>query len=776
MGAMLSNLVDAQPMVCYVDGNARYVSMQGASWDTPFKSLQAAIDMVAAAGGGEVWVKAGVYKPDGAVREATFLLKPNVKLFGGFRGTESDRSQRNPKANRTILSGDIGKTTASDNCYHVVTGASNGLLDGFIISKGNANGLTEQGVGAGLLLPRGTKHFTLVNCTFEKNNASWQGGGIFAENTTLALTNCMFFSNAANSGGGLATKGDSELRILDTFFSSNVSIQSGGAIELQSGIDAFIGGCSFMYNRSEGRGGAVSMQTTGNRPARLELIDSIFNGNVAGENAGAVLFSGKFKPIVSGCSFTQNVGKKGAGAIAIGSGVSAVIEECRFKKNRGLPGQEDIGTDEASEIVDRRAVAPKPVVEEEEAAAPTPKSVLPEIQVHREPDSTVLLSDLLAESAYCVLVLGELTDPDFIENYADIETAARAYDSGNVRFFYIYRHLSRPENNGFLQPFHILERTRQAQLASELLRTRVPWLLDTMDNQAAKALEQDESNHRIFIYSPDGRQRFAGAITDPSAFRKALENLAGAPDTAIKPSRPLPPKLKPISLKPAEVVDRIEFNPSTDSFLPLEISPRASRHPYYVKLRAEANDALLESGDGKIYLGFHVDPLYKMEWNNKEDPLKYTASTPHGVLAPSIKSAPRITGQPNDSEPREFMLDARQLDLSKPLSIRIEYYVSSPDRLKREKVSQSYRIHLKADPYAGQAYRRQIPYGESASSTKDIPKTNIHPDLLKYDENGDGRLSRNEVPGKLNMKFRDLDTNGDGYLSDEEYAAYLMNR
>ncbi len=660
----------------------------------------------------------------------------------------------------------------------MVTGASDCLLDGFTIAKGNANGLAGKGVGAGLLLPKGTRHFVLANCTFEKNSASWQGGGVFAENTSLAITNCMFFSNTANSGAGLATKGDTVLRMVNTFFSSNFSSQSGGAIELQSGIEAFIGGCNFMYNRSEGSGGAVSMQITGTHPAQLELIDSLFNGNIAEKNAGAILFSGKFQPIVSRCSFIQNVGKQGAGAIATASDVSAVIEECVFKKNKGMPRQEDIGTDESSEIADRREATPEPepVVEEQDEVPPTPQSMLPEVHVHRDPDSTILLSELLAEQAYCVLVLGELTDPDFIENYREIESAARSYDSADIRFFYIYHYLSHPENNGYLQPFHIFERARQAQLAGQLLRNRIPWLLDTMDNQAAKALEHAEDNHSIFIYSADGRQRFSGTITDTAAFRKALGNLSDAPDPTTDPATPLPPKIKPINLKPAEVVNRIQFHPATDAFLPLKISPKKSRSPYYVKLRAEANHALLKSGNGKVYLGFHVDPLYNMEWNNKKDPLKYTVFTSKGVLAPSTKRAPRVQDRPTDSEPREFILDARQLDLSKPLSIKIEYYVSSPDRRKRKKVSQSYLVHLKPDPYAGHAFRRQIPYDEPFPPTKNVSITDIHPDLLTYDSNGDGRLSRNEISGTLYMKFPDIDTNGDGYLSDEEYATYLRDR
>jgi len=775
---MLSSQLNAQSIVCYVDANPRYTSVNGKSWDAPVKSLQAAIDLVAAAGGGEVWVKAGVYKPDNEGRESTFLLKPKVSLLGGFRGTESDRSQRNPKANRTILSGNIGKTGDSDNCYHVVTGASKCLLDGFIISKGNANGPAGKSMGAGLMLPEGVKDFTLVNCTFEKNDAIWQGGGVFADNTSLVVSNCMFFSNTANSGAALATKGNTTIRIGDTFFSSNFASQSGGAIELQTGTKAFIGGCSFMYNRTKGSGGALSMQRTGTSSARLELIDSIFNNNIAGKSAGAILVSGAFQPIISRCSFTQNVGKQGAGAIATLSGAVSVIEECVFKQNKGMPGMEDISKDEASEIADRLAPEPEPepvaVEAEPVEEAPAPQSIPPAVYVYREPDTKILLSDLLAESPYCVLVLGEMTDPDFIEHYGDIEATSQAYESGDIRFFYIYRYLSHPENNGYLQPFHIMERARQAQLAVQLLQTRIPWLLDTMDNEVAKTLLHEGNHASIFIFSSDGRQRFAGAISDLSAFRKALENLAGAPDAANAPSRTPALKLKPINLKPAEVVSRIEFNPVVDAFLPLEISPQASRSPYYVKLRAEASTTLLKSGAGKVYLGFHIDPLYNMEWDNSKDPLKYKVYTPEGVLAPSVNRAPRITAEPMDSEPREFILEARNLDLSKPISIKVEYNVSSPDRRSREKISQSYLVYLRSDPCAGQAYRRQIPYGDS--STIRVSINDIHPDLMKYDANHDGRLERKEVPGTLNMKFPNIDTNGDGYLSDEEYETYLRNR
>jgi hypothetical protein len=67
----------------------------------------------------QIWVTAGTYKPlyspadnnfgNAAGRENTFLLVKDVKIYGGFSGSETTLSQRNLSitANQSILSGDI---------------------------------------------------------------------------------------------------------------------------------------------------------------------------------------------------------------------------------------------------------------------------------------------------------------------------------------------------------------------------------------------------------------------------------------------------------------------------------------------------------------------------------------------------------------------------------------------------------------------------------------------------------------------------------------------
>ena len=135
----------------------RYVRVDGTgdgtSWATASGTLQAMIDAVELAGGGTVCVASGTYTPNTEVggtgpRYQTFQMKNEVGIYGGFASSGSPIwEQRDWDAYQTILSGEIGNPgTKTDNCYHVLYHPnetildSTAILDGFIITKGYANG------------------------------------------------------------------------------------------------------------------------------------------------------------------------------------------------------------------------------------------------------------------------------------------------------------------------------------------------------------------------------------------------------------------------------------------------------------------------------------------------------------------------------------------------------------------------------------------------------------------------------------------------------------
>jgi hypothetical protein len=80
----------------------------GQSWESAYPDLQTALSVAMA--GDEIWVAVGTYMP-GPAGDAvsSFVLLDSVSLYGGFVGDEPTRDERDPDANPTILSGDVGQ-------------------------------------------------------------------------------------------------------------------------------------------------------------------------------------------------------------------------------------------------------------------------------------------------------------------------------------------------------------------------------------------------------------------------------------------------------------------------------------------------------------------------------------------------------------------------------------------------------------------------------------------------------------------------------------------
>jgi rhamnose transport system substrate-binding protein len=157
----------------------------------------------------QIWVAAGVYTPTtGADRTASFQLQSGVGIYGGFAGTETLLDQRDLRDNLSVLSGDIGiPGDISDNSYHVVTSNatdSSAVLDGFIITAGNADvntePPTEDAHGAGLYDKGGSP--TLTNLTFVANQAVMYAAGMMTrDGGSPVLTNVVFSGNYCFGGG-----------------------------------------------------------------------------------------------------------------------------------------------------------------------------------------------------------------------------------------------------------------------------------------------------------------------------------------------------------------------------------------------------------------------------------------------------------------------------------------------------------------------------------------------------------------------------------------------
>lgn len=281
----------------FVKANATGAN-NGRSWTDAYTSLQSAL---VAGQSGQIWVAGGTYKPTTATtRTFSFQLQNYLSVYGGFDGTESRLEQRDPAANETILSGDLGvQNVVIDNSYHVVTAASTiaatAVLDGFTIQSGYANGVSPENRGGGLLL---TGSPTIRNCSIQNNSCLDGGGGVYSTGSP-ALVNCVVRSNsnsAANFNGGGIRAGGGSLTLVNSSIIQNTTTTSGGGLAIPAAS------------------------------ATVNAYNCIFNGNVATtNNGGGIATSGTLNLINSTVVHNDSNGGAGAGAgIRISSGTATI--------------------------------------------------------------------------------------------------------------------------------------------------------------------------------------------------------------------------------------------------------------------------------------------------------------------------------------------------------------------------------------------------------------------------------------------------------------------
>ncbi len=318
----------------------------GLSWEDAFADLQDGIDAAKSDPTNDdycqVWVAAGTYKPDTTdledPRMATFQTKSDVHVYGGFAPLEdaSFFDDRNPVRYKTILSGDIqAKGTLTDNCYHVLTGAPDSLIDGFVVTGGYANGSdAENKSGAGMYNPKAAS--TVINVTFIKNTAIEYGGGMF--NTDYAapiVSGCSFQVNEAGSGGGMANTVNASPVLSDCEFISNTAQLGGGMFNIGESKPE-VATSSFHNNTAASGGGMYSDNST------PTLTDTLFNMNKAtseteGEGGGA-MYNTDTSLNATECTFSSNSATASGGAVNNNNCVAPVFTKCRFESNDANSG------------------------------------------------------------------------------------------------------------------------------------------------------------------------------------------------------------------------------------------------------------------------------------------------------------------------------------------------------------------------------------------------------------------------------------------------------
>lgn len=209
-----------------------------------------------------------------------------------------------------------------------------------------------------------------------------------------------------------------------------------------------------------------------------------------------------------------------------------------------------------------------------------------------------------------------------------------------------------------------------------------------------------------FVVGPDLKVLSKRLWSNSAELRKDLEKLVGKVD---KPTRIADLKLKrlpPPKAAASGIVKRIKVPRELRA---VKISPVVKKggQPFYAKLRAEAEPGLLREGKGKLYLGFHLDPIYSVHWNNLARPIKVTLQPPQGTtLSKATLEGPQVK-EAADVDPREFLVDVEAKDRTAPLKLSVLYYACNDGGGWCKLVRQEYTVHLEADPDGGWARGRR---------------------------------------------------------------------
>ncbi|QDT05057.1 hypothetical protein K227x_34550 [Rubripirellula lacrimiformis] len=304
------------------------------------------------------------------------------------------------------------------------------------------------------------------------------------------------------------------------------------------------------------------------------------------------------------------------------------------------------------------------------------KGQLPDVDAFTAEGTPIKVRDLI-QGKFTVIKTGCLTCPEFLNAYKELEATATDYEKMGVQFFYIYQSLRHPEREGYVQPQNDNERLLHVAAAKKRLGTNVPWIADTIDDSFRIAMKTNSNS--VFVISPESEIVYAADRMNGNGLRQALVDLVGPVDNPTSTADLTFPNMPRFPATNVTNDIRVE---RPQGLVILKTTPTKPQETYYVKLRAEAEQSVLDSGTGDLYLGFFPDPIHDAHWNNLTPGMKYVLEVPDGVtITPATAVANKGPGD-SDTEPRQFKLSVSADKPPGDIKLKLHYYACSPGMCK----------------------------------------------------------------------------------------------
>jgi len=396
-------------------------------------------------------------------------------------------------------------------------------------------------------------------------------------------------------------------------------------------------------------------------------------------------------------------------------------------------------------------------------------------------EKTTLLE--VVNGKHTVLVSGCLTCPIFHRTYPGVEAVYQDYrDREDIQFFYLYKSLAHPEYNGYIQPVNIDERLAHIVEAKRVLDTSLNWLCDGMDNAVRHTLGFGPNTQMVI--DPSGTIVHALGWSDGEVLRKELVKFVGDSETHTQVSE-LSIRKRPSAVAQKTVQSGISNSPSfNETLVPVLMTAKdAGKHPLYVKPRIEVTPSVFQRGRGEMYLGFHLDPIHHVHWNNLAAPLQYELELPEGMYMTPKRAAADEMKVDADSDPREFVIEITGSEPGSVFDLTFHYFACSDEEGWCVPVTQKYEVALAADLDGGGTMGRSFNRGGGRQNTAQAGRggpggrppqspEQLKQRIMQSDTDGDGKISESEAPEQMSRGFAQADQNSDGFLDQAELDAF----
>ena len=208
-------------------------------------------------------------------------------------------------------------------------------IKGGTIEENTVSGNASKGHGGGIHISENCTLTMKGNVKINGNTAQYDGGGIYAYDSTVVMENCTVTGNKARSGGGIYTKGGGTFNMTGCTIGGsgmeegNTAGDSGGGVYSGQSTTATMKDCSVMGNKAKSGGGIYAEGTTDSAKSTVTITGGTIGGSTAGAGnkaTGTINSSGGGIYVVQYADVTLNGTANVIGNTADGKGGGVYVK------------------------------------------------------------------------------------------------------------------------------------------------------------------------------------------------------------------------------------------------------------------------------------------------------------------------------------------------------------------------------------------------------------------------------------------------------------------